>query len=136
MRFNETKLKLIQFLADGEFHSGSELAKSLGVSRSAVWKQIAGFADIGVEIVAVSGKGYRLNQPLELLKQSTIEALPQSLGEDAAEWLGDSSPNRFDQWLSGQFRGPRVLFRHCLLSGNANSRKRAVRSAMDFAIWP
>ncbi len=74
MRFNETKLKLIQFLADGEFHSGSELAKSLGISRSAVWKNIEGFASIGMEVIAVSGKGYRLNQPLELLKQSTIDA--------------------------------------------------------------
>ena len=75
MRFNETKLKLIHLLADGDFHSGSKLAALLGVSRSAVWKQIEGFADIGVEIVAVSGKGYRLTQPLELLNQSTIEAL-------------------------------------------------------------
>ena len=75
MRFNATKLELIQLLADGDFHSGSKLATLLGISRSAVWKHIEGFSDFDLEIVAVSGKGYRLTQPLELLKQSTIEAL-------------------------------------------------------------
>ncbi len=31
---------LLAILADGKFHSGQDLGKMLGVSRSAVWKQI------------------------------------------------------------------------------------------------
>ena len=31
---------LIKLLSDGEFHSGDELGAVLGVSRTAVWKQL------------------------------------------------------------------------------------------------
>lgn len=85
MEFNETKFKLIRFIADGAFHSGSELAARLGLSRTAVWKQIKALDKLGLEVAAVSGKGYRLSQPVELLDQPTIES---SFTPLAAEWLG------------------------------------------------
>ncbi|TPQ29673.1 bifunctional biotin--[acetyl-CoA-carboxylase] ligase/biotin operon repressor BirA [Methylomonas koyamae] len=67
------KLKqLIGLLGDGRFHSGTELAQSLGISRSAVWKYQQALADAGVDLLAVSGKGYRLNQPLQLLQEGQI----------------------------------------------------------------
>lgn len=69
---SQTKINIIQYLADGEFHSGSELALRLGISRSAIWKQIKGFDELGLEVFAVPGKGYRLSSPLELLDHSTI----------------------------------------------------------------
>jgi BirA family biotin operon repressor/biotin-[acetyl-CoA-carboxylase] ligase len=44
-----------------------------GVSRAAVWKVIQKIENtLGVTIFAVKGKGYRLQQPLELLDKSTI----------------------------------------------------------------
>ncbi len=60
-------------MADGEFHSGTELALALGVSRSAVWKQLGGLTELGLQHAAVSGKGYRLDRPLELLTESAIQ---------------------------------------------------------------
>jgi BirA family biotin operon repressor/biotin-[acetyl-CoA-carboxylase] ligase len=69
---SDRQKKIIQLLADGEFHSGTELAKTLGVSRSAVWKQLNGLAELGLGYLGVSGKGYRLNRPLELLAQEQI----------------------------------------------------------------
>ena len=35
-----TKTTLLPLLASGEFRSGQELAAALGVSRTAVWKQL------------------------------------------------------------------------------------------------
>ncbi|MGR9115203.1 MAG: bifunctional biotin--[acetyl-CoA-carboxylase] ligase/biotin operon repressor BirA [Gammaproteobacteria bacterium] len=66
---------ILSLLADGEFHSGEALSDVLGVSRSAVWKHLNSLSELGLEHSAVSGKGYRLERPLELLRQDEIEAL-------------------------------------------------------------
>jgi len=72
-------LPLISILSDGKFHSGSELGKQLGISRSAIWKNIGKFTDLGLEVHAVRGKGYKLNYPLTLLESSTIHSgLPEA----------------------------------------------------------
>ena len=72
MHFPETRKKILAILADGQFHSGVELSKKLDISRSAIWKQLNFFKELGLKFSAVSGKGYRLNQPLELLDRQTI----------------------------------------------------------------
>ncbi|HVW69424.1 MAG TPA: HTH domain-containing protein, partial [Steroidobacteraceae bacterium] len=46
-------------LADGQFHSGEELAEALGVSRSAVWKAVESLRDLGAMLHAVRNRGYR-----------------------------------------------------------------------------
>ena len=62
-------------LADGQFHSGTELAEILNVSRSAICKQFKGLSEFGIQHSAVSGKGYRLDYALELLDATTITQL-------------------------------------------------------------
>jgi BirA family biotin operon repressor/biotin-[acetyl-CoA-carboxylase] ligase len=47
-------------LADGAFHSGEALAKSLRVSRSAVWKAVRALRGLGATLEAVRNRGYRL----------------------------------------------------------------------------
>lgn len=59
--------QLIQQLADGKTHSGEALAQQAGISRAAIAKHISQLEQIGLEIFAISGKGYRLAQPLQLL---------------------------------------------------------------------
>jgi BirA family biotin operon repressor/biotin-[acetyl-CoA-carboxylase] ligase len=71
---SDNQKKILTLLADGEFHSGAELAEALGVSRSAVWKQLNGLESLGIQHAAVSGKGYRLSHPLELLDSAKILA--------------------------------------------------------------
>ncbi len=78
MLISDKQKKILTLLADGEFHSGTELAEIFGVSRSAICKQLKGLADLGLHHAAVSGKGYRLDKALELLTPSKINA---SLGE-------------------------------------------------------
>lgn len=65
--------RLLVCLANGEFHSGTELAELLGVSRSAICKQLQGLSELGITVIAVSGKGYRLPRPLALLSLKQIE---------------------------------------------------------------
>jgi BirA family biotin operon repressor/biotin-[acetyl-CoA-carboxylase] ligase len=72
---SDKQKKILSLLADGEFHSGTELAEALGVSRSAICKQLSGLPELGLRYLAVSGKGYRLNKPLELLAYTKINAI-------------------------------------------------------------
>ncbi|MEO0443550.1 MAG: bifunctional biotin--[acetyl-CoA-carboxylase] ligase/biotin operon repressor BirA [Pseudomonadota bacterium] len=64
---------LIQLLSDGEFHSGEEVGQHLGVSRTAVWKQLQKLSAYGLEVQSQKGKGYRLSAPLELLDADAIQ---------------------------------------------------------------
>jgi len=62
-------------LADGRFHSGEELAKSLGVSRSAIWKATGTLRELGATLNAVRNRGYRLAQGSEPLHPLRIREL-------------------------------------------------------------
>jgi len=75
VNISDKQKKILALLADGAFHSGTELADALGISRSAVWKQLNGLAELGLQHSAVSGKGYRLDSSLELLEASQINAV-------------------------------------------------------------
>ncbi|MDQ3027112.1 MAG: biotin--[acetyl-CoA-carboxylase] ligase [Pseudomonadota bacterium] len=59
-------------LADGRFHSGEDVARSLGRSRATLSEALKRVPDLGVEIFSVRGKGYRLAEPLEFLDAPAI----------------------------------------------------------------
>lgn len=44
----------------------------MGISRAAVWKQIQCLKPLGLEVHAVSGRGYRLAKPLQLFDETLI----------------------------------------------------------------
>jgi BirA family biotin operon repressor/biotin-[acetyl-CoA-carboxylase] ligase len=67
------KRRLLELLADGNFHSGVLLAQALGVSRMAVWKQAQALRDYGLDVTSVKRKGYRLAEPVSLLDVSHIK---------------------------------------------------------------
>ncbi|MCJ8351028.1 bifunctional biotin--[acetyl-CoA-carboxylase] ligase/biotin operon repressor BirA [Moritella sp.] len=69
-----SRQQLIRLLADGEFHSGEALGATLGVSRMAVSKQIKVLETIGLDVFKVTGKGYKLSAPLQLLDAEQIAA--------------------------------------------------------------
>jgi BirA family biotin operon repressor/biotin-[acetyl-CoA-carboxylase] ligase len=72
-------LTLLKLLKDGRFHSGQALGAALGVSRSAVWKQLQQLeAELGLSIHKVRGRGYQLAAPLTLLDSKEIERLSPS----------------------------------------------------------
>src|SRR2546430_14157862 len=55
-------------LCDGRFHSGEQLARSLGVSRSAIWKATGSLRELGATLHAVRNRGYRLAGAGEALR--------------------------------------------------------------------
>ncbi|MGQ9427498.1 bifunctional biotin--[acetyl-CoA-carboxylase] ligase/biotin operon repressor BirA [Gilvimarinus sp. F26214L] len=63
---------VLALLADGETHSGEELGQALGVSRTAVWKQLKKLEDLGIRVHSVKGQGYRVEKGLELLDAERI----------------------------------------------------------------
>ena len=66
-------LMLLKLLKDGRFHSGQALGAALGISRSAVWKQLQRLeADLNLSIHKVRGRGYQLASPLELLEKEQL----------------------------------------------------------------
>jgi BirA family biotin operon repressor/biotin-[acetyl-CoA-carboxylase] ligase len=72
-------LTLLKLLKDGRFHSGQALGAALGVSRSAVWKQLQHLeAELGLSIHKVRGRGYQLSAPLALLDPAEISAQAHS----------------------------------------------------------
>jgi BirA family biotin operon repressor/biotin-[acetyl-CoA-carboxylase] ligase len=62
----------LRALADGKFHSGEEIARSLGRSRTTLSDALKVAAEMGVELFSVPGRGYRLAQPLEFLDASML----------------------------------------------------------------
>jgi len=66
--------RLLHALADGRTHSGEELAREFGVTRAAVWKQVAKLEDFGLVVEAAPGAGYRLAQRLDLLDAQAVRA--------------------------------------------------------------
>ncbi|MGY3022217.1 BirA family biotin operon repressor/biotin-[acetyl-CoA-carboxylase] ligase [Pseudomonas lurida] len=73
-------LTLLKLLKDGRFHSGEALGAALGVSRSAVWKQLQHLeAELNLPIHKVRGKGYQLASPLVFLSAEDIALHTPSL---------------------------------------------------------
>jgi BirA family biotin operon repressor/biotin-[acetyl-CoA-carboxylase] ligase len=73
-----TKHEVLGLLSDGEFHSGTDMGEKLGVSRAAINKAIKTLSDAGIDIHRVSGRGYRLAEPVQPLdKQAILEFLPR-----------------------------------------------------------
>lgn len=64
---------LLKLLSDGGFHSGESLGQSLGITRSAVWKQLQQLEErYSIELHKVQGRGYKLASPLSLLDESRL----------------------------------------------------------------
>ena len=69
----EKVFELLACLRDGQIHSGAKLAASLGISRAAVWSRVQRLQALGVQVFAVSGKGYRIDQGFEFLSAALIQ---------------------------------------------------------------
>lgn len=76
---------LLRLLADGETHSGESLAESLGISRTAIWKQVRKLQEEGIQVETIRGRGYRLSAPMDMLSEDSIrEGLSAPLRESVS----------------------------------------------------
>lgn len=86
-----TKNQVLKTLEEnrGRYVSGAEIASSLGVSRTAVWKSIAALTADGVEIKSLTGSGYMLPKDANTLtahgiaKYLTAESLDIRIYKEA-----------------------------------------------------
>ncbi len=69
----ETILQLFRETPNG-FVSGAQISKTLGVSRTAVWKQIEALRELGYKIEAVPSRGYHLLEAPDLLSAEELRA--------------------------------------------------------------
>lgn len=73
LQSNVARNLLIKRLADGVFHSGEALGEELGLSRAAISNHVKALTELGLSIFSVTGKGYKLEKPLDLLNNERIE---------------------------------------------------------------
>lgn len=70
---------VLALLASGDCHAGPDMARRLGISRAAVWKQIEALRAAGLDVQS-SDSGYRLSPPLEWIDPVAIRAgLPAAI---------------------------------------------------------
>ncbi len=72
MKENNIPLQLIKILSDAEIHSGEQLGELIGMTRAGINKHIQTIRSWGLAIETVTGKGYRLPKPINLLSEEAI----------------------------------------------------------------
>lgn len=120
--------ELIRLLSDGDFHSGEQLGERLGVSRTAVWKQLKKLEAMDIPLEAVKGLGYRLANPVELLDGPAIiaELSRDSRQEMARLFIEESLPST-NRYLRERFEQGAGHGEVCLSESQSEGRGRRGR---------
>ncbi|GAA0851105.1 bifunctional biotin--[acetyl-CoA-carboxylase] ligase/biotin operon repressor BirA [Marinobacter szutsaonensis] len=118
---------LITLLQDGKVHSGESLAQSLGVSRTAVWKQIRRAVDDGYEVATVRGKGYQLLTHVDLLDAEKISSeiapgIRSVLSLTVLDEVDSTNAEVIRQWQAGSSSIP-VCIADCQTAGRGRRGK-------------
>lgn len=79
---NALTFPILRLLADGKFHSGEAIARHFNVSRATVWNALQHAEQLGIEVFSVTGRGYKLPQPVTLLDE---QAILSALGEQRSQ---------------------------------------------------
>ena len=69
------KAEVLSLLRDGEYVSGEEISRALGVTRTAVWKAVQALRADGCSIDSVPNRGYCLHRPESALSDAAVHAL-------------------------------------------------------------
>lgn len=80
-----SRSQILKILADGVFHSGTDVGRRLQVTRAAISKAVKALVADGVEIHRVTGRGYRLETPFRPLDRTRILRNVDTLG---VRWNG------------------------------------------------
>lgn len=86
-RSQARRRRLLALLADGEFHSGEQLAQRLRISRAAVWKLARGLRAMGVEVESAPRRGYKLPRAVDLLDKNVILKALSNQARESVERL-------------------------------------------------
>lgn len=116
-------------LSDGDFHSGTDMGEKLGVSRAAIHKAVKLLSEAGINIHRVSGRGYRLAEPMRPLdKQAILGFLPrQGKGYGDRLYLFDDIDST-SHFLSSLSAAERVSGAVCIAEAQSGGRGRRGRA--------
>ncbi|MBD5138826.1 MAG: biotin--[acetyl-CoA-carboxylase] ligase [Ruminococcus sp.] len=97
----------------GKSVSGSEIARSVGMTRSAVWKAVKTLREEGYSICAVTNRGYCLSEESDFLSEQSIvpNLRTQALGRKIDVFKTIDSTNNFAKSLAqlGAVHGTTVV---------------------------
>lgn len=120
---------LIRLMSDGAFHSGEALGKEMGVSRTAVWKQLRKLEGLGLSVEAARGCGYRLIDPPEPLRGPDIVAgLSRSARQSLRHLFIEDSIDSTNTFLLDRFAQGAGHGEVCLAEWQSAGRGRRGRS--------
>lgn len=88
MKTKEKVLKLLQE-AGNDYISGEEMAAKLNVTRAGIWKAVKTLQDNGIEIEAITNRGYRLLSPNDAIEAEWIEEKLRERGIDISVFYFD-----------------------------------------------
>ncbi len=104
-QLNSRQYALLNMLADGLFHSGEQIGAELGISRAAVSQQIKSLRQLGLDIFSITGKGYRLEIPLQLLNPEIIRQHLHGAPVHTCAVIGSTNQymmQQLDRWQKGE----------------------------------
>lgn len=71
-KISNLEIPVLYYLSDKHFISGEELSSALGISRTAIWKQIQKLKKLGYQIAVNSKGGYQINFRPDILLAAEI----------------------------------------------------------------
>ena len=74
LRMGTAPFSLLRMLADGRVHSREQLSRALGLSRGSLSNLIRRIEALGLRVVKVRGRGYRLPEALDLFDMDALTA--------------------------------------------------------------
>jgi BirA family biotin operon repressor/biotin-[acetyl-CoA-carboxylase] ligase len=128
--------KLLRLLSHDGFISGEQLAETLGVSRTAIWKQINSLRLLGYEIKSVKNKGYQLlSRPDIPIPAEVMDGLDTKVvGREIVYFKTVSSTNVYARKLveDGVDEGTVVV---ADVQVNGRGRKKRTWSSPEGGLW-
>lgn len=91
--------EVLNILADGHFHSGTELGRSLNVTRAAIGKTVKLLSQSGLQIDRVPGRGYRLEAACLPLQKELIWRHLDAADKSAVELIILEAVDSTNQYL-------------------------------------
>lgn len=135
-------LKLVDALADGEWHSGEDLAALADITRAALSKRMEKLRDWQLDIETRTGLGYKLAVPLQRLDEAALQAAVPGVQVRVAAVTDSTNA----QLLASSAEGdPQVLFAEFQTAGRGRRGREWISPfganlylslAWSFPQWP
>jgi len=125
-----TRHSLLALLADGAFHSGTDLGASLGVTRAAINKAVQSLQHVGLEIHCIPGRGYRLVESLVPLSVDRITGYLEPRGPALQVEVLETTESTSQELIGGEreFRSGRVCLAEVQVAGRGRRGRHWVAS--------